>query len=1255
MNNMQLGQTENLIRYVADEISWILESSDGNARMRFDGLTEVEAYSLIPLLSTVYSDANKIGTVAVLSDGIPMDGGISVDTAIELRNMEGSSLALLVPLGKASGESSLKNTFKSFSYQYLIEKVADRILSELEAEDVEQKITPLIKELQSTNKQKKDQDWVEFLLAIKSQPSEAGIGLNLWRLGLIPDVGPEISKRLKRNIDTCKRLKAPPGPTSSTNSRLISLGLRDSKLAWELQDCLSGEDISQVTKWTRKLLEKGNGTLTFERWELLDDSSVAIQDLRISSFTDPAGKVKKYNRLAKVEGSEILACVLKSESSGEMNGKVGVEWNTSPTKDVGVHEWLIEVVQPVYIRNLEPEASIIGSSIVKGSSRKALISVAISEDDYVSGSRYLFKITGRDKSGQTIHFTQDTSDLSPPTECVVESDEFQLGIQEAGVEVPNGREASIISFALAQLEEAKLGAQDFTVTGTNAVVDEQNGIAEVTSKSGRKYSIRFNTSVGRLQKRIISSPGSIHYFTGSGDELVRIDPEALETKSVSDIPQSFLSNRKRFFKLIEATSPIDWPSIELSNWNEEVIEAARAYGTSYKRALDASNGSTRSELIKLDSLLLDFKTSDGLKVPINVTLPTHPLRALWWAQYAENLLDASQETFDLEAKHKTNVSSKFMLECAPTNFPFAQILHDENLAIYAGEITLGTGVFFSPKNMNATQLLHSVQKHFGVATTQIAQKASAKAMLSRMNDFSKLHSGRESLSIKFVNDLNGNLANNVMRSFLAPKLEDPAGTFELIPQRVEIYSPENSFGKPAANLIQLQREYSELNFRGKPNFLVPPLSLAMQPISKLYNSTNYSDLSIVTNYEKSEFVFQNLSKSSIPLLDGLQTRIDVLENSNPQSVLLAPSLGGLKSQKTAILPQAHQSFLRAIANPNNQDEAIPLLKVSIPNKQIELLERLHAKSEWVVSLEQHAGVHLFEQVLKSTSMRDVFILDYSVDGIDSMQDRITVTSTDRAAVEASIAGAMTDLNLSAAGYSSKDILRTLSHISGRLALRLRENNNRAKEIVGLAAVVLHLSIGKKLENTILIPVDEHPEIFHPSQRGIKKSGRRCDLMLVRIAKPGVLHIELVEVKFRSASEAGSQILFEDICDQLITTRQFIKADVLSTKGLRPDESWQWARFSNLLHFYLEKGYFNGNITAEGVTELKSLIDKAYERKDEPVYSASGYVVATNAADDLDDRSNNGVQVKFLAANLLNHIGRTTTSFGPEILKTSEIL
>lgn len=551
-------------------------------------------------------------------------------------------------------------------------------------------------------------------------------------------------------------------------------------------------------------------------------------------------------------------------------------------------------------------------------------------------------------------------------------------------------------------------------------------------------------------------------------------------------------------------------------------------------------------------------------------------------------------------------------------------------------------------------MVRLVQRIFGIPKSKVGIHENSKALVSRLQDFVKLHGGREGLSLKFVNDRNGNLANGVIRTYLAPKLEEPAGTFNLVPQRVEIYSPENLFSKPSEDLISLQREYSELSFRGKPNFLVPPLSLAMQSVSDIGDSTNYSDISVITNYEQSEFVYQEIHSSSLPLLDGLQTRVEVLDSNEPLSVLLAPSIGTTKNNKNAHLSQTHHSFLKAIANPDSKGENLPALKVSISDKNVELLRELHGKSEWVVSLEQHAGVHLFEQVLKTSNLRDVFILDYSVEGVDTSQDRITVTSTDRAAVEASITGAMQDLNLSAAGFSSGNILRTLSHISGRLALRLRENNNRAKEIVGLAAVVMHLRLGGKLSDTILIPVDEHPEIFHPSRRGPKRSGRRCDLMLVRISKTGNLSIELIEVKFRSAAEAGSQILFEDICDQLITTRQFIKTEVLSSQNQRADENWQWSRFCNLLHFYTEKGRSSGDISPEATVSIKSLIDKAYERREQPIYSASGYIVATNATVDLQDRDNNGVVVKFLAANLLNNIGQTTTSFGPEMGATIKV-
>jgi hypothetical protein len=648
---------------------------------------------------------------------------------------------------------------------------------------------------------------------------------------------------------------------------------------------------------------------------------------------------------------------------------------------------------------------------------------------------------------------------------------------------------------------------------------------------------------------------------------------------------------------------------------------------------------------------LELRTSEGLQVPVTISLPTHPLRALWWSQYAETISSSCIAAKSMDPKARQTLTALNMSESSPANYPFAQKLRLNELGIYLGELTLGTGIYASPLIQDSTQLVRSVQRVFGLLKPNIGTNQSSSAIVNRIYDFVKLHGGREGLSLKFVNDHNGNFANEVMRGYLSPKLDEPEGTFDLIPQRVEIYSPEKTFSKPSESLISLQREYSELNFRGKPNFLVPPLSLAMQSVSDIGETSNYSDISVIKNYEDAEFVLKEISDSSIPLLDGLETRVDIFETNEPLSVLLAPSVGVTKQNKSALIAQVHQSFLKALANPDNKNSNFPVLKVSINKQNVELLEKLHEKSEWVVSIEQHAGVHLFEQVLKTTTLNDVFILDYSVEGLDSSQDRITVTSTDRASVEETISGAMKDLNLSAAGFSAASILRTLSHISGRLALRLRENTNRAKEIVGLAAVVMHLRLGKKLKDTILIPVDEHPEIFHPSRRSSNKRGRRCDLMLVRIEKSGKINIELIEVKFRSAAEAGSQILFEDICDQLITTRQFIKSEVLSSNDERADENWQWSRFCNLLHFYTEKGRSNGDISSKAAILLKSSIDKAYERRDQPIYSASGYVVSTNASTDLPDRENNGVVVKFIAANLLNNIGLTTPDFGPEMKST----
>jgi DNA phosphorothioation-dependent restriction protein DptH len=114
------------------------------------------------------------------------------------------------------------------------------------------------------------------------------------------------------------------------------------------------------------------------------------------------------------------------------------------------------------------------------------------------------------------------------------------------------------------------------------------------------------------------------------------------------------------------------------------------------------------------------------------------------------------------------------------------------------------------------------------------------------------------------------------------------------------------------------------------------------------------------------------------------------------------------------------------------------------------------------------------------------------------------------------------------------ILSHLKTISGRLALRVMDDPNRAREAVGLGAVAAYLRERGDLDDAILIPVDAHPELFSPTVRRKETEGARlrCDLIRVQYKRP-CLVATFIEVKSRAAGLSDE--LLNQMADQVQAT------------------------------------------------------------------------------------------------------------------------
>jgi DNA phosphorothioation-dependent restriction protein DptH len=1223
----------------------MLLERESSTRIRFDGFVFEEALRILPNVQGAFDAEN--GIVAVLKNGVVADGVVNVDQAIELRNRPHFSLGLIVTLGEESGESSLHNTFESFQYADLIERVCRELESNLDSGGFDEEFVSYLRDLKPFTVS--DVSWAQFLLAVTNVGSIASIGENLWRIGLIPDLGANPASRLRKNSIFVKRLSAPPGPSSSTVIRLDRLGLQNAKLRWDLKALLGNLDMTSPVSWCKAILDSGRNWLTFESWVSEDDSAAELTNLTVSSFVDAKGNPKRYSRLTRQDGSLVFSAELVPDDSGTLSGKVGIEWATVPAQVSTVSSWLVEVVPPKFVRELEGDSVAIGSINVPGAKRKTVIPIGLSKDDFTAGSRFVVRISALDSSGQIVTLSSQENPVQGSIACVDEGEEFQVGDQSGEVNSMSitTREASTPAFPLARVEEVKHRGSSWELADEIISFDDQERLIDLLLPNGRKYSIEFSPTLISAQQSACADSGSAGYFTAkaSMDEHVTFDD--LQRTALPEIPRAFMTARRKFLKDLGSKCMAGRAGIEFATWDEGLIKNALSYGAAYRRALEVCENDEQLEaLLKIDRICLEVQTSNLASFEAVILLPLHPLRAMWWAQFVSTCERAATRLRAMSSADRFSVPKRFMSDVSPENYPFIQISESDTLLAYMGEVTFGSSVYVDPAISQSVDSLAAARRVLGITGHEKLQQRVVSSVVTRLRDFERLHPDRNGLALSFVGDDEAQFASQVMETLLEPQfaaaeIEAP----KLIPYRLDVFNSGQGYVRPAPNLSELQRRYSSLNFQGSYSYLVPPLSVTVRTVDELRTTKLSADLVVLKNYEEVSISSVETPSNGISYLDGLTTRLNNSRTSSDAAVSVSPTISGPRGSDPGGLVSAHGTQLAMVQKFIGRDSGTPGLKIVVPEESIETLRYLHERAEWVVSLEKRVGVHLFDDVLR-TQGANTFILDYAVDGVDVNSDRITVTSADREEVQRIVSGAMNQLRPVSDVGDSAQVLQTLSHLSDRLALKLLEQGNQTKEVVGLACVVTHLRLGRKLENTLLIPVDAHPELFHPTQRGRGWSGRRCDLLMIRIKPSGQLEVELVEVKFRSETDAKSQALFDDVTNQLIVTREFIKKHLLPTDGSRADDDWQWSRFCNLLHFYAEKSRSSGYLDAGEEEVFHESIDKAYTKRDSPLYSASGYIVSIDSLETMPDKSHNGVVVKFLGANRLNVMGQTTMSFGP---------
>lgn len=1206
------------------------------SRVRIDHLGEEQADKIFEEAQSQSENPSDLDGVHVLVEERTLPHHVTYEQAVELRNRQQSRLILLVPEGIGMAGSSLDNSFSKHNFSELV-SFASNSLRENIADHPD--LQSVLVRLDKLGRIPSDSlDTLSFLDAIRPERSVSW-GEELWRIGLIPDLGSDALERLPKNHTASREIASPQARTSSIESRLGKLQLVDSPLRVRLASFLSDRLLHDPKSWAREFVQDEFRDLSFDKWLFSSDTSVSLIDLQLMPFTNRQGAPQSWSGL-KTQDDDLLVLPMTGTTDDSMSGTIGVRWRTSPTSVDGLSGFRVEVLPAQLAIDLGADDSPVSELATGPGARSARVNIALSSEQASLGNRFCVRLSALDADAQVAQLqVADGENIWPAT---VVSDEFKVEITAFEPEVYE-REPSAESIAAARLDVNLDG--DDTKWPEKLAWDDDAQMLSVRFGDSRAYSIRYSTPLKQLENISTQDSSAATSFRLQADGF---EPLGLDNVEVQKwpLPKALATARKKLFGHLGVNSSDSGiRSLVAANWDSTAIGLALTYAASYRRAIEASEGDELLGLLVADTLSMEMPTGQG-PLRAAVILPSHPLRLAWVAKY-EQLMQEWGEAAVNEGvvRSKKTIETDLSARISPSNLPYIQIDSTRNAFAYHSELTFGAGLYVP---VGATDIESTVSLALSVLNLPRRARDSGNAvnMLARkMRDYREVHSLESGFfSINALNPGDGGTLAASLDSALSLSRSEE-GAVSNVRLRVASFSSTVSATDPVPKLRDVQNSFSSIPSDQSSSFLVPPFSLSALSINEMDRmpSGHVGVIQGLSGIGVSSVQIPKRGSLLRGLISPLQLGTDQNSDSHGLKVAVLATLNGPPNGVHNEIPQAHQAHQVAVSRTLELGDQAPGLSMQISEEMAEGIKQIHVRSDWVITLDRNVGATTFEELLRPLLPESV-LLDYAPEFVDGFSERLSVTTTHRGEIDLALSRGMSELGLRAVNRGPAEIVKTLTDISGRLVLRLYKPNSLAREAVGLAAAMTYLEQKGDLKDTIVIPLDAHPEIFAPGRRGLEENALRCDLMLIRLTRRS-FKIELVEVKARKALLKPDGALNEHIESQLVATRDFLNERVLPKNGLRVDAELQWVRATSLLHFYAERAKYAGRLDNERLEELHSLIARLGENPVEPQYTLTGYVVTLDSGGTDHKVSRPNANIYYLTADRLEGIG-FTTEFGP---------
>ncbi|WP_228780256.1 methylation-associated defense system ATP-binding protein MAD8 [Aquiflexum lacus] len=1193
------------------------------------GLTELEF-----LWELIQEKYNNINTYIVSDDSATDEKFITATKLIEFRNKQDAPLLVLIPSNsRTSAEDSYGNaTFKEISLEGIEQRLKEQLIRNIPSEYVTILKNEIFGNLNLN--QIETVNVIDYLLSLEEKGySMEAIGNQLYLLELIPDSAllsnkDKIRSRLNFNSKSIELLSSFNKPLYD---RIAELPLEPNTLQKELVTFVKTENNARNLSEICNLIHRNYPNLNFANWQIpnLDFSHIKLyaEDIKSPDFSVEEGKQvlkAKENSTSKVRvrftmsqnpkdipGLAHFKIILMAVNVGsgeeiQILRKVKNSTSNRPYRDVTV--------------DLNPNIMEEGSYFFK----------VLAEDEHgnILNNNDDFKETKIQSKWEDVK-SNDNSILKSSFDfkLTCDTDDFDYVVEENPEREESQRKDKLNNVLQAffkfRIEKLKSGMQieypepSETSNIWISELTKHTSTYHINYSERHNYQVNISSKLRAIEDILLKNSDHLGYvkttLRNNSSALGFEKIEFFKSEVSSIVPKEILSLRTEIFKKIQNSNASQNGVLETADIFNFVdsfrtyIEIISNWTASLKKQIleedikDDEKSSIQDLLVEvqmLDLVKVKTKLPDGKSAEAFLLSPLHPLRLAWWVQLIDVFTDWEKKTHDYQGYKDAwfkGLSNLFEGQLTPENNPLVLVEPGTFKAFhYSGELAYGWGLYLnvlSEESNNgmtsvSRQMKHYFRQLFNITKENYVEtEVSQNLIVRHIRNYLVQHPYTDKLIINLFNAGDaGVFADSLV------ELEKET-SFQNIKYEVRIFKGDDKIiehGEALRTLINPESnisEEAESFSQPSANRLFPKLRFSINSISNYLKSpAQYSahlsflispfpiTVQLVKPYKQDRNFYLNGLIVS-PTIAVNDSGHEIKWNRYIQGNEIIPNYSGSGSIGVNLFDHIQTFIAGALAS--KFTESIPSTQLRLNDKDKVLLTHLHDYSDWVITFDKNLGPQIFDQPSKDGKIP--FLLDYvpgeEVTGISSY-----LTTRPTSEILGLLGPHFEEFNIDI--HNPKDekkvkiLLEDLRAVSSSLVLQLNSSKNKAFEVIGSAFTKRVLEKKGLLEESFLIPIDLHHNLFEnlPTE-----SKSRADNLLVSIDPVNRdIQITVIEIKCRkSIGVAETDDLKTKMREQIENTILALRLHFDSEYHLsfdRLDREIKNKELKSLLSFYIERAY-----------------------------------------------------------------------------------